>query len=67
MGTKKGRIYGKGALFKEAPQKFRGLVSQTTPPGSATATRCVLNMSPPALRGRRLWSSGPQPGGSARQ
>jgi len=31
MGTKKGRIYGKGAPFKGAPQTFRGAVAQTAP------------------------------------
>ena len=37
MGNKKERIYGKGAPFKGAPQKFGGQLLQTAPPpGSAT-------------------------------
>ena len=36
MGTKKGRIYGKGAPFKGVPQKFGGQLPQTVPPGSPT-------------------------------
>jgi len=36
MGTKKGRIYGKGAPFKGAPQRFGAQLPQTAPPGSAT-------------------------------
>jgi len=32
MGTKKGRIYGKGAPFKGAPQAFGGQLPQTAPP-----------------------------------
>ena len=33
MGTKKGRIYNKGAPFKEAPQRFRwGAVAPSCPP-----------------------------------
>jgi len=32
MGTKKGRIYGKGAPFKGAPQRFvGGQLPQTSP------------------------------------
>jgi len=31
MGTKKGRIYGKGAPLKGAPQLFGGAVAQTAP------------------------------------
>jgi len=31
MGTKKGRIYGKGAPFKGAPQRFGGQLPQTAP------------------------------------
>jgi len=36
MGTKKGRIYGKGAPFKGVPQTFEGEVAPNCPPGSAT-------------------------------
>jgi len=32
MGTKEGRIYGKGAPFKGAPQRFGGQLPQTAPP-----------------------------------
>jgi len=32
MGTKKGRIYGKGAPFKGAPQRFGGTVAPNCPP-----------------------------------
>jgi len=31
MGTKKGRIYGKGAPFKGAPQRFGGEVAPDFP------------------------------------
>jgi len=31
MGTKKGRIYGKGAPFKGTPQMFGGKLPQTAP------------------------------------
>jgi len=31
MGTKKGRLHGKSAPFKGAPQMFGGAVAQTTP------------------------------------
>jgi len=38
MGTKNGSIYGKGAPFKGAPQRFGGGGScpKLLPPGSAT-------------------------------
>jgi len=37
MGTKKGRIYGKGAPFKWAPQRFGvGSCPKLPPPGSST-------------------------------
>jgi len=36
MGIKKGRIYGKGAPFKGAQQRFGGSCPKL-PPGSATA------------------------------
>jgi len=32
MGTKIGRIYGKGAPFKGAPQRFEGAVAINRPP-----------------------------------
>jgi len=32
MGTKKGRIYDKGAPFKGAPQRFRRAVAPNCPP-----------------------------------
>jgi len=32
VGTKKERIYGKGAPFKEAPQAFGGEVAPNCPP-----------------------------------
>jgi len=41
MGTKKGRIYGKGAPFKGAPQSFGGEVASNCLPGSATARAYV--------------------------
>jgi len=41
MGTKKGSIYGKGAPFKGAPQRFRGAVAPSCPPGSATAGKRI--------------------------
>jgi len=34
MGTKKGRIYNKGAPFKGAPQRFGGAVAPNCPPPS---------------------------------
>jgi len=39
MGTKKGRIFGKGAPFKGAPRGLGEQLPQTPPPGSATARK----------------------------
>jgi len=42
MGTKKGRIYGKGAPFKLAPQSFGGQFPQTAPPLESPLHMSVL-------------------------
>jgi len=41
QATKKGRIYGKGAPFKGAPQMGGGQFPQTAPPRSATGVNAL--------------------------
>jgi len=42
MGTKKGRIYDKGAPFKGAPQRFRRAVAPNCPPPLQSATENMV-------------------------
>jgi len=45
MGTKKGHIYGKEALYKGVPQRFWGGSCPLLPPGSATGKSDALQLA----------------------
>jgi len=55
MGTKKGRIYGKGAPFKGEPQKFGGEVVQNCrPPDPPLASAMPKSVMPSGAKNGRV-------------